>query len=88
MGAVIGGVTAAGTAWAQGGTPRQIATATVLGALAGLAGNFVTSATVGGTIVRGAWVLRAIGLGVSSGMVPELNADELRKDPTKVDVDS
>ncbi len=62
LGAAIGFGTSIGRVSTQ-----QVFAATLLGGLSGAAGNFAGSAAMGGLVVRGAWGIRSIGLGVAGG---------------------
>ena len=67
-GAVIGGAIGLGSAIYAGGSASNMLAATALGAASGAAGQFAGSAAAGGLVLRGAWGVRAVGLGIGSSV--------------------
>jgi hypothetical protein len=66
IGAAVGAAVGAGGQWAYGGNFNEIVAGGKLGGLSGFAGNMAGSAAAGGFVVRAAWGVRSVGLGVAA----------------------
>jgi hypothetical protein len=66
LGAGMGIAVGAGGQWLNGGSANQIIAGGILGGLSGFAGNMAGSAAAGGFVVRAAWGVRSVGLGVAA----------------------
>lgn len=73
LGATVGALVGAGGQWAYGGNFNSIVAGGILGGFSGFAGNMAGSAAAGGLVVRAAWGVRSVGLGISAG-APGSNA--------------
>ena len=77
VGATVGALVGAGGQWAYGGNFNSIVAGGILGGFSGFAGNMAGSAAAGGLVVRAAWGVRSVGLGISAG-TPGSNAPRWR----------
>lgn len=70
LGGTIGFAIGFGGTLLNGGSTRSAITSGILGGLSGAAGNMAGAAAAGG-LMKAVWGTRALGLGVSSSLVPQ-----------------